>query len=309
MSSKKKIVIASGDPAGCGPLITLKAVQSLQNRNITFFLVGDRKVFVKLSGYRKLGKTVNFIDVNTRGIEKLKKGCASLLSGQAALSYLNEALELIKAERIKTLVTAPLSKEAVQLIDKKFSGHTEYLRDYFKAPQVAMMMVSPLMKVVLLTRHQPLRKVAYTLSRKTIQDTFNLVHSWLKLKFKIKRPQIAFSSVNPHAGLDTFLEREEKKMVSVISKFSGKAYGPYPADSLFTGQNLNKYDCIICAYHDQAMIPFKLLSMKQGVNLTLGLPIIRTSPAHGVAYDLIRQKKTPFHSSMLAAIKLALDLT
>ena len=101
---------------------------------------------------------------------------------------------------------------------------------------------------------------------------------------------------------------EEKKILSVIDKFESEVYGPYPADSLFTKVNLNKYDCIICPYHDQAMIPFKLLAMSEGVNLTLGLPILRTSPAHGVAYDIISSKKTPFHSSMSAAIKLALKL-
>ncbi|MBU2265826.1 MAG: 4-hydroxythreonine-4-phosphate dehydrogenase PdxA, partial [Candidatus Omnitrophica bacterium] len=203
----------------------------------------------------------------------------------------------------------PLSKEAVQSIKKKFSGHTEYLQDHFRAAQVEMMMVSKQLKVVLLTRHTVLRKAGALINSKDVAKTLELVYTSLKQQFKIKKPRIVLASFNPHAGVDTFLEKEEKEIVSGISKFKGKTYGPYPADSLFTKDNLKLYDCVISTYHDQAMIPFKLLSMKDGINLTLGLPVIRTSPAHGPAFDLIRQDKKPFSSSMLEAIKLAVQLT
>jgi 4-hydroxythreonine-4-phosphate dehydrogenase len=126
---------------------------------------------------------------------------------------------------------------------------------------------------------------------------------------KIKKPKIVISSFNPHAGIDTFLGKEEKIIKSAMNKCEHKIYGPYPADTLFLKNKIKDYDCIICLYHDQAMIPFKLLSFKQGVNLTIGLPIIRTSPAHGVAFDLIRKAKRPLHHSMLEAIKLSAKLS
>jgi 4-hydroxythreonine-4-phosphate dehydrogenase len=126
--------------------------------------------------------------------------------------------------------------------------------------------------------------------------------------FGLKNPKIAVTAFNPHAGVDTFFDAEEKIIYNAIKVFKKNFYGPYPCDSIFIEKNLKKYDCIICLYHDQAMIPFKLLSLKAGVNLTLGLPIIRTSPAHGVAFDVMKTGKIPFHSSMVEAIKLALKL-
>jgi len=305
----KSLIISSGDPAGCGPEITVRAIEELQRKDVNFIVVGDQKIFAKIAEYRRIKAKIEFIDLNTPGIGKLKKGCPSLLCGQTALNYLNRALEVARFKKIKRLVTAPLSKEAVQLVYRNFSGHTEYLRDYFKVSEVAMMMVSSQLKTVLLTRHQPLAEVSSLLNRKLIKGTLSLVQSSLKKQFKIKKPRIAFASFNPHSGINTFLKSEEKKILAVIDKFKSGVYGPYPADSLFTKSNLDKYDCIICPYHDQAMIPFKLLAMKEGVNLTLGLPILRTSPAHGVAYDIIRAKKSPFHSSMSEAINLALKLS
>jgi len=131
----------------------------------------------------------------------------------------------------------------------------------------------------------------------------------LQRQFKLNSPRIAFCAINPHAGLNTFLEREEKKILQAKEKFKKLTFGPLPADTIFTKENLKQYDCIICAYHDQAMIPFKLLSFRTGVNVTLGLPIVRTSPAHGVAYDIVKKGKAPFFSSMLEAIKLASKLS
>lgn len=303
--SKRSIVISSGDPAGCGPFITLKAIEEYRGKAFDFFVVGDRKIFEKLPPYKRVRKWINLIDLDTPRIDKLKRGYSSRLGGAASLSYLKLSLKLVKKLKIKRLVTAPLSKEAVQKVIPKFSGHTEYLANYFKTSNVVMMMVSPRLKVALLTRHISLGKVVLSLEKKDIINLLSLVYSSLKWQFKIKNPRIVFTSVNPHAGIDTFLGNEEKIIVQVIKKFKKSIAGPYPADTIFIKDNLKRYDCIICAYHDQAMIPFKLLSLRQGVNITLGLPIIRTSPAHGVAYDVIRQGRVPFHSSMLAAIKLA----
>jgi len=309
MANKEKVIITCGDPGGCGPLITLEALNKFKAKAVDFFVVGDKKNLKSFALWPKVKEKINLIDADTAGIEKLTKGRASRLSGAASLNYLNQALKLMKQKHIRRLVTAPLSKEAVQITQPSFSGHTEYLAAHFKTHKFAMMMASKALKVVLITRHINLRDVPFSLNIKTIYDTLSLVYSSLKSKFKIKSPKIAFASLNPHAGVNTFLGSEEKKMLEAVHRFQKKIAGPFPADTLFTRESLAKYDCILCAYHDQGMIPFKMLSFYDGVNVTLGLPIVRTSPAHGTAFDLMKSGKKPSFSSMSAAIELALKLS
>ena len=308
-SSKKSIVISSGDPAGCGPFVTLRAIAECGYKDVDFFVVGDKKIFRDLPIYQRVKKHIKLVDLNTYGITGVKKGAVSKLAGQAGLSYLDKSLALIKKMGIKRLVTAPLSKEAVKFISPGFCGHTEYLANYFKVKNYAMMMTSSSLKVVLSTRHILLREVSFSLHKKDIYNLLYLVDRSLRYQFRIRNPRIVLCAVNPHAGVNTFLEQEEKKILAAKLKFKRPIYGPYPADTIFTKKSLKQYDCVICAYHDQAMIPFKLLSFYDGVNITLGLPIVRTSPAHGVAYDLVKKGKRPFYSSMTEAIKLALKLS
>lgn len=304
----KKIVVTIGDVAGCGPYISLRAIKELEREDMEFFLVGDRKVLQQIDLFGEIEQRVHLIDLNTPSIEKVEGGYPSLLSGKASLSYLNKALQVMEREKIRALVTAPISKEAVAMVQPDFCGHTEYLANYFSRGDVAMMMVSSQLKVVPVTRHIPLREVGVKLRKEIFLKTFNLIFSFLQDKFGIKEPRIGVASINPHAGVDTFLEREEELIKQAIEEFGKTVEGPYPADTLFIRENMEKYHCIICGYHDQAMIPFKLLSFQEGVNLTVGLPIIRTSPVHGVAYELVKRKKVPFHSSMVAAIRLAAKL-
>ncbi|MCK9615485.1 MAG: 4-hydroxythreonine-4-phosphate dehydrogenase PdxA, partial [Candidatus Omnitrophica bacterium] len=296
-----------GDPAGCGPYITLKAIEDLGNCAAQFLVVGDKKILSRFDIYKKINKRITLIDLNTPGINKLKTGHISKLSGCASIKYLKKALEIMGEYGINRLVTAPLSKEAVKLNLSDFSGHSEYLANYFKC-KIEMMMVSAKLKTVLFTRHVPFKKVPVFINKSNLNNTFSLVLKSLKGIFKIKRPKIAVASLNPHAGVNTFLGSEEKIIHKVIHNFGENFYGPYPADSLFTEDAIKQYDCIIALYHDQGMIPFKLLSMKTGVNFTIGLPVIRTSPAHGVAFEVMRRNKKPFASSMVEAIKLALRL-
>lgn len=303
-----KLVISTGDPAGCGPYITLKSIETLREQAIDFFVVGDKKIIKKIPLYERLKKRIIFFCVDTPGIEGLSNGRISKTAGYASLNYLKHALKIMRAEKINRLVTAPVSKEAVQLVLKNFSGHTEYLAEHFGVKNIAMMMVAQKLKVILFSRHIPLAEVPGFIKVNDLLDTFFLVDASLRRMFKIKRPKIAITSFNPHAGVDTFMAEEEKTVLKAIRQFEKPLYGPYPSDTIFIAQNLKKYDCIICLYHDQGMIPFKLLSQREGVNLTLGLPVIRTSPAHGVAYDVMRAGKIPFHSSMVAAIKLAMKL-
>lgn len=307
--SKEKVAISLGDPAGCGAIITVLALEKLSSREAEFFVVGDKKILEAIPSYHKIKSKINLINLATPGIEKIKKGYSSKLSGQASLNYLNKALSIMEDRGIKRLVTAPLSKEAVGEVCPGFTGHTEHLARHFKIKNFAMMMTSSRLKVVLLTRHIMLSDIFSLLRKKAIVETLSLTYRSLQRQFKITKPKIVFASVNPHAGINTFLGVEEKKMIKAISEFKRQVYGPYPGDTLFLQKNLEKYDCIICAYHDQAMTPFKILALDDGINFTVGLPIVRTSPAHGVAYDLIRKNKTPSYSSMLSAIKSATSLS
>ena len=304
-----KIVITIGDPAGCGPFISLKAIESLIKKNINFILVGDYKILNRFSIFKKLVKKINLIDLNTKNIENIKPGFSSSISGEASISYIDTALKIISKENIKALVTAPVSKEAIKLKFSDFVGQTEYLANYFNVKKFEMFMVSKNIKIVLFTRHNLLREVSSLINIDNLKNTIDTTYFALKNLFKIKDPKIAIASFNPHAGINTYLEKEEKIIVSAIKESKRNIFGPFPSDSLFIKENLNKYDCFICLYHDQGMIPFKMLSLDSGVNLTVGLPIIRTSPSHGVAYDVIRANKTLFYNSMIEAIKLALSLS
>lgn len=302
------IVITTGDPAGCGPYITLRAIENLKNRGAHFYVVGDKKILSRLGAYKKTNKHITIIDLGTPGIDRLRRGYASRLSGLAGINYLEKALQVMKERGIKRLVTAPLSKEAVQLNFAGFTGHSEYLAAHFNR-RIEMMMVSPRLKTVLFTRHIPFKKVPVFINRTNLNNTFKLVLRSMRDIFNVGRPKIAVTSLNPHAGVNTFLGEEERIICAVIRSFRKNFYGPFPSDSLFTDSALKQYDCVIALYHDQGMIPFKALAMKNGVNLTLGLPIIRTSPAHGTAFDVLRKGKKPFSSSMEEAIKLALRLS
>lgn len=306
----KDVAIALGDPSGCGPEVTFRAICSLADKKVNFWVVGDKYIAEQIPEYHKIKKRIFFLDSSTENIKSIKRGSASKLSGQASLAYLTRSLELIKKEKFNCLVTAPVSKEAVGLVQPGFTGHTEFLADYFRQQRVVMMMFSEKLKTVLLTRHLYLKDVSAAITKETVLETIRLTHSFLKNQLNLINPVIGFASFNPHAGIDTFLGKEEKIIKAAIRQSKKNVCGPYPADSLFTKGNLEKYDCIIASYHDQGMIPFKLLSFHSGINLTLGLPIIRTSPDHGVAYELVKNNSQAiFSSSMEKAISQAIILS
>ena len=305
----KKVVITIGDPAGCGPIITLKAIENIGRKDLRFIVVGDRKVLEEIPTFRRIRKKIELIDLNTKGISKLKKGRVTKLGGIASISYLNKALEIVTKRKIPSLVTAPLSKEAVRLSFPNFLGHTEYLANYFGIKRFAMMMVSRNFKVVLFTRHIDFKEVPLQIKKKELIENFHLIYSFLKERFKVDTPKIGVCSLNPHAGIDTYLGEEEKVIKEAIDSSLLPLRGPYPADTIFIPTNMKKFHCIIALYHDQGMIPFKLLSFKEGVNLTVGLPIIRTSPAHGVAFDRVREGKYLVFSSMVEATRLGAFLS
>jgi 4-hydroxythreonine-4-phosphate dehydrogenase len=235
-------------------------------------------------------------------------------------------VKLIKAGKADALVTAPINKKAASLAGFKFPGHTEYLAYLVGARKFCMMLVAcppkPIpnptqelrrgggpLRVVLATRHIALKDVSRCLDQNQIRDAIILTHQALKKYFRIRHPRIAVCALNPHAGEDGMFSDEESRIITpAIKKAKVKGVvGPLPADSLFYDAYRGRFDAQIVMYHDQGLIPLKMVAKDAAVNITLGLPFIRTSPAHGTAFDIAgRNKANP--SSMIEAIKLACQL-
>ncbi len=305
------IGITMGDPSGIGPEIIAKAIRQPAVKKLgRFTIIGDLKIFKTYCP--RLPQHVNFIDLHNVPASRWTIGRVNRLSARASLEYLNKAAELLRKGRIKGLVTAPLCKEAMHLLGLKFHGHTEYLADLFNVQRFGMMFVSDRLKTMLVTRHVPLARVSLALSAKAIYETLSLADEALKKLFKIKRPIIAVCGLNPHAGEGGTIGKEEiKKIVPALKKAKSRgirALGPLSGDTAFNPQLTHRYDCVVAMYHDQGLIAVKTLYWQKLVNLTLGLPFIRTSPAHGTAFD-IAGKNIADPSSMVEAIKLAAHLS
>ena len=308
----KKVLITAGDPAGIGPFITITALKDLLSKKIDFKIIGTESILGKIKGFSKIANKIELIEVKTKYSGRIKKGYPNRYSGELAFQYLEVAVDFLKKEKGFSLVTAPVSKEAIKLIKPDFQGHTEYLAKKFKVKNFSMFMVGNKLRIAILTRHISLRKVPEALNYKDLYQNINLLFVNLKKLFKLKKVKIALCSLNPHAGINTFLEREEKLLVKVKKKFKNKdleLVGPYPADTLFREALNRNFSAILALYHDQGMIPFKTLEFSQGVNLTLGLPFIRTSPAHGPAFDLVDKPNLINSQPMQKAIELALSLS
>jgi 4-hydroxythreonine-4-phosphate dehydrogenase len=222
---------------------------------------------------------------------------------------LDTAIALIKEGVADALVTAPLSKESVSRYYKNFKGHTEYLAQAFGARNFDMMFIARQVRLTIVTRHVPIKDVPALITQKAVFNSIDLMAKTLKDKFKIKTPKIAVLGLNPHAGEGGLLGHEDiKHILPAIQKAKAQginAMGPFPADTFFAFHK--PYDGIIAMYHDQGLVPLKGLYMKELVNFTAGLPFVRTSPAHGTAFDIAGKNKAD-PSSMLSALKLACQL-
>lgn len=289
-SRSKIIAVTCGDPAGIGPEIVQKALakQSIQ----------------KLAQFIVLGPDKN--------LTRSKKGKISKESGLASLHYINRAVDLIKQKKAHALVTAPVCKEAICLTKKNFTGHTEYLADQFDLKHVDMMFVTPHLRTTIVTRHIPVQEISRQLTGKSILETILLTHEALKKFFKLKNPLIGVCGLNPHAGEGGTIGREEiTTIIPAIKKAQNnglRIHGPLAADTIFIQKNSRKYDAIVAMYHDQGLGPIKSMYYPRLVNLTIGLPFIRTSPAHGTAFD-IAGKNIADETSMCEAICLAAKLS
>ena len=309
-SDSRILGITLGDPGGIGPEVVAKALMLPSTRSLARYkIIGDISTFSRY--LKRLPRNCDFIDLNLLNGKKIVSGEVNRINGAASLQYLQKAVELIKNNHIQGLVTAPVCKEAVALVQPSFKGHTEFLAENFKIKNVGMMFVCGKQRTVIATRHMALNKVSRALNAENIFETIFLTHGALKRLFRIRHPKIAVCGLNPHAGEGGNLGKEERtEIIPAIAKAKKNkinVVGPLPADTLFYPPHCRDYDGLIAMYHDQGLAPVKALYFRQLVNLTIGLPFIRTSPAHGTAFDIAGKNKAD-PSSMAAAIELAAQL-
>jgi 4-hydroxythreonine-4-phosphate dehydrogenase len=294
------IGITLGDPGGVGIEVVLKSLSDFERE---FILFGNKEA---LSYYAKnLGLKIpeNIKIVDVKG--KFCVGKTRKTNGKIAYQSIIEAIKTVKMGLCKAIVTAPINKKALELAGFEYPGHTEIFAENFSSRNFAMMMVSQKMKIVFVTTHIPLASVSLAISKELIIEKVKIADRYLKRYWDLKKPSFGILALNPHAGDEGLFGHEEEKIIKPAIKELKKegfdAEGPFPADTYWSSQ---KKDCTIALYHDQGMIPFKMSSYGKGVNITLGLPVVRTSPIHGTAFE-IAGKGIANPGSMKEAIRLA----
>jgi len=231
--------------------------------------------------------------------------------GRYAVRSLQAAVHALKQNEINGLVTAPIHKKNVQSQDFNFTGHTPFLKSYFGVNDVLMILFSNQFRVALLTEHIPVNEVAANISKETIIRKLNILNESLQKDFGIDKPKIAVLGLNPHAGDEGLIGKEEETIIKPAIKEAKQnnliVSGPFSADSFFARQYHNRFDAVLAMYHDQGLVPFKTLASGEGVNYTAGLPVIRTSPDHGTAFDIAGKGKadeSSFHSAIFECIDI-----
>ncbi|MCX6232500.1 MAG: 4-hydroxythreonine-4-phosphate dehydrogenase PdxA [Bacteroidetes bacterium] len=323
---KIKLGITHGDINGISYEIIIKTLSDQRLLEIcTPIVYGSSKVasyYKKMLNYNDVNlnlvknaaaavqKHSNIINVNNDEI-KIEIGESTESAGILAAQALDMAVEDLKKEQIDVLVTAPINKSNIQSRSFNFPGHTEYLAEKFNVTNELMIMVCNNIRIGVVTGHIPLKEVSNKLSIELILSKIKMLNKSLIEDFAITKPRIAVMALNPHASDNGLLGKEEHDIIipAVKKAIDEKilAFGPYPADGFFGSENLKNFDGIIAMYHDQGLIPFKLMSFREGVNFTAGLPVIRTSPAHGTAYE-ITGKNIASPESFRQAIYLACDI-
>jgi len=331
----KPLALTLGEPAGIGPDIAIAAWLRRRELNLpVFYLLGDEALIARRAKF--LGRALNSTlgaDIRIAGVraDEAKAAFAEALpvvatgviataepgqpddnSAPAALSSIRQAVTDVIAGRAGAVVTNPIAKNVLYRAGFHHPGHTEFLAELAGAnghvPQPVMLLWSPMLAVVPVTIHLPLREALAQLTSELIVSTVRIVAAEFKSRFGKSRPRIAISGLNPHAGEDGSLGHEERTIVApAIEILRGEgieAKGPLPADTMFHAAARKTYDCAVCMYHDQALIPIKTLAFDEAVNVTLGLPFIRTSPDHGTAFDIAGTGKAN-PASLIAALQLA----
>jgi 4-hydroxythreonine-4-phosphate dehydrogenase len=321
------LALTLGDPAGVGPEITVKAWQALRGSGPAFLAIGD---FQALAGASAAGASILrrvttpaeaaavFPDalpvLDLPAPAPVIAGQPSAAAAPAIVRWIEAAAGLALSGEVSGVVTAPIAKAPLYEAGFKFPGHTEFLGELTAAAPwegargPVMMLTAQDLRVTLATVHVPLAEVAARLSIEAIVHAGRVTAEALRRDFGVAAPRLAVAGLNPHAGESGALGREETTLVEpairALRDLGVDASGPYPADTLFPAEMRRRYDAVLCLYHDQALIPVKMLDFWGGVNVTLGLPIVRTSPDHGTAFD-IAGRGLARADSLIAAIRLA----
>jgi len=325
MSSTKPLLgITMGDPAGIGPEVIVKALARPVVRRLCHpVVIGSPEVLAKVAKALKIPVKVRRVaDLNVKtpaGVipvwDPLPQPLASFMPGRisketgaAQALYIKEAIRLALEGRIAGIVTAPINKEAINLAGYPYPGHTEMLADLTGAKEVGMMIVGGPLRFLFTTTHVALQDMPKLLTPERVERAIRLCHVGLTTLFGIKQPRIAVAALNPHAGEGGLFGTEERTAIGpgvARARAQGfSAVGPLPADTLIGQAARGKYDAVVAMYHDQGLIPLKLTAFGKSVNITVGLPIIRTSVDHGTAYDIVGQGRAD-DGSLVEAIRLA----
>jgi 4-hydroxythreonine-4-phosphate dehydrogenase len=321
------IGITAGDASGIGPEVVLKSsIDKKIWRRCQPIVVGPLEVLrttaetlgieVSLEEYasgRSLfsGDYLPVIDAGEIRATDFNFGEPTKLTGKSALDAIIAGAQLAQAGVVRSLVTAPVSKKAINESAHPFRGHTEFLAALSGSRKFAMMFVSPKLRITLVTTHLPLKEVAGSITSKMISEKLRLTTEALKLYFGIRQPRIGVCALNPHAGEEGLFGQEEKKIITpAINRLRREGLvveGPFPPDTVFSDENLKRFDAFLAMYHDQGLIPLKMRGVGRSVNVTLGLPFVRTSPDFGCAFE-IAGKGTADATGMTEAINLAIDM-
>lgn len=321
---KIRVGISVGDFNGIGPEIIIK---SLKDKAITELftpvIFGSGKLFTYQKNIFKIQQTYNYITEASRAQEgqlnmvnlwkdsvSVSLGAPTEESTRMAIDSLEAATNALMAGEVDILVTAPINKDEMLKLGFRHAGHTTYLEEK-SGKNSLMFLVTDNLKVAVSTHHIPISQVAQNITKERLRKQIKILHQSLREDFCIEKPKIAVLGLNPHAGDGGSIGREEIEIISpVIEEMRGQgvlAFGPYPADSFFQPSKYSQFDTVLAMYHDQGLAPFKTLNYADGVNFTAGLPFVRTSPDHGVAYDIAGQNladERSFSEAIFAGIKI-----
>jgi len=323
-SRKINIGITIGDPNGIGIEIILKSLSNFSLfHECNFIIYASTGLIEKQKQHfqidtpplKKIDSEEDLFDTQINVKEVFSDSQFNFGESEKELSELGilsfkEATKAIKDKKIDVLVTAPINKDLSFSESFKYTGHTDFLKNYFRISPL-MLMISKELKIALLTDHIPIKDVSNAINQDIVEQKIKALETSLINDFQIKKPKIAVLAVNPHAGDNGVIGNEDQSIITpAINSFKGTTSsinGPFSADTFFVNENYKKYDGIIASYHDQGLIPFKTISFGKGVNFTAGLPVVRTSPDHGTGFD-IAGKGIADHTSFTNAIKLGLQV-
>lgn len=308
------IALTCGDPAGVGPEITVKAFDAL-NGSLPFFVVGDRRHFdtaVEITDPSEALGADRLPVLHMDFAAKAVAGKPDHANAAGVIASIERAVGLAQSGQAAAVCTNPISKQIlIEGAGFAHPGHTEFLAELGGVDQSVMMLTAPELSVVPVTIHIALDRVKDVLTQDLIIRTIEITHRALQRDFGIKAPRVAVAGLNPHAGEGGLMGREEIDLIAptldILRARGMNIAGPLPADTMFHAPARAKYDVAVCMYHDQALIPIKTLNFEAGVNVTLGLPFIRTSPDHGTAFDIAGQGKADA-TSLISALQCARDM-